>query len=226
MRLLPVVAVAACGGASPRPSIEFAGDPIGPATPSADVALTALAGGEIPVSSAWSGCKTSRPLLSKSDKEETHCESASSSLVVTCTPACKTVARDATHVIVTPPAVGKLVITATAVRDSNHEQLTESRAYDIVVPDDLGLLCRDIHGHVQECDVPNDPRGTVEVVAYVHGKIVERLGGMRVDGKDVGGGAVFISDVVDSHVPGPHTVEITGGGLTKRTVIAVAQESR
>ena len=206
MRLLLVVGVAACGGASPRPSLVFAGDPIGPATPSADVALTALAGGEIPVSSTWSN--------------------TSSVLAVTCEPECETVARDATHVIVKPPAVGRLLVTATTMRDRTRERLTESRVYDIVVPDDIGLLCRDIHGHVQDCDVPNDSRGTVEVVAYVHGKLVERLGGMRVDGKDIGGGAVFISDVVDWQVPGPHTVEITGGGLRKKTVIAVAAPSK
>lgn len=192
MRLLLALAVAACGGPSPKPSLHFAGDPLEPATPTADVALTALVNGEIMVTGAWSACETEVPVLAKSDKDETQCARATSVLTVTCDPACATERRGPEQIVVHPPGAGRLVVTATTVRGGSHEKLSETRIYDVVVPEDLGLLCRDIHGHVQECDLPNDRRGTVEVV--------------------------------DWHTPGAHTVEITGGGLTKKTVIAVAPE--
>jgi hypothetical protein len=223
VRLLLALAVASCGGPSPRPSLHFAGDPEGPATPSADVALTALVGGDIPVSAAWSACESHVPVLSKSDKPETTCARATSVLSVTCEPACATDRRSPEEIIVHPPGSGRLVVTATTVRDDNHEKLTESRVYDVVVPEDVGLICRDIHRNVQACDVPNDRDGTVEVVAYVHGKVIVRLGGVRIDGKDVSGGRM-VQDVVDVHTPGPHTVELSAGGVTKKTVITVAPD--
>lgn len=223
MRLLLAIAVAACGGPSPKPSLHFAGDPEGPATPSADVALTALVGGEIPISWAWSACESHVPVLSKSDKPETQCATAESTITVTCEPTCTTERRGPNEVVVHPPGAGKLVITATTVKEGGHERLTETRSYDVVVPEDIGLICRDIHGHVQECDLPNDRDGTVEVVAYVHGKVVVRLGGVRIDGKDVSGGRM-VQDVVDVHTPGPHTVELSAGGVTKKTVITVGPD--
>ena len=199
MRLVAAILVASCGGAPPAPQLRFSGDPTAPLPASADVSLSALVDGEIRVDGTWT---TGRSVLA-----------------VTCEPACESDQRGAATVIVHPPGPGRLVVTA--LMGGEHQQVKVSRVYQVVIPDDIDVMCRDARGALGPCDVPQDAHAIAEVVAHAQGRLIERLAGMRVDGKEVSG-AFYLSDVVDVKTPGQHVVEVAGGRMRKRTVISIA----
>ncbi|MBV8761732.1 MAG: hypothetical protein JO257_30840 [Deltaproteobacteria bacterium] len=205
MRLLLAAGIAACHGSSPAPHLRFGGESDAPGASS--TALNALAGGEIPIDASW-----------KSD------DRVASVLTVTCQPACATERHSPEHVIVHPPGIGALAITATTTREGSREQLSATRTYNIVRAEDIGIVCRDAHHAVLECDVPQNAKtATAEVVAYIGGKPVAPVGGMRIDGKEVPAGP-FLLSALFVHAPGLHTIELSGGGLKKHVVIAIAPD--
>ena len=221
MRLAFVV-LAACGS-SPKPHLHFDGDPAAGDAPSTETTLTALAGAAIHVDGSWQTCHVEHQRVEKSEKDVRSCEGPPSEVTVTCSPGCTTDHRGPELIIAHAPGPGRLVVTATLTRADNHEKQSESRIYNVIVPDDIDLLCRDANGKIQSCDLPqNGATGTAEVVAHARGHLIEHIAGVLVEGKGVSAGVFALSSIVDVRAPGIHNVTLTGGGLEKRAVINIA----